>query len=116
MPEYKIESLPKWAQERIYTLERDLREANARFAAISGATDGRIMVSRLQERTIFLGDECVRFEVNEHKIPGFRRHWLEARILAKGEQYADALVIHADESIGVMPESSNAIRIWVPGF
>lgn len=116
----RIESLPIWAQDKIHLLERDLATAQSRINQIGSTIDGRIVVTHLNDRIAFPGDEEVCFFVNNDPIAASRgvnrRHWLHARILRQDESHHDELLVHGDEPLTVSPESSNSIRVRVIGF
>lgn len=91
-----VTKLPKWAQQRIEVLERDLERAHKQLA--EGPADSRIFADPYIHNRPLGEDEIIRFHLRE----GFH---IDARL--RGER----LEIHGVEQFVVAPRSSNVIEV-----
>lgn len=95
-----VSKLPKWAQQKIDTLERDV--AHWKEKATAGPEESDTFVAFSSERRPLGKRAYIEFQV----LPGHR-----GQITAYLDDDAGELVIHGGDRIMVLPQASNAIRL-----
>lgn len=99
-----VKKLPKWAQNLIYKLERDLESAHAKLSA--GPEDSNTIADPHSDPFRPLGtDTTIRFKVGEEW-----HEYIDVRVRTdhKGESY---IYLMGGDSISIEPESSNTATV-----
>lgn len=97
--------LPKWAQEELATLERNLSDARSRFTKI-GAVSGPVVVEPFYPTPIHFPEGTqVRFKVGERYD-----HYIDIQI-SKGRP--NTIQIRAGESVSIIPDASNSLYVEI---
>lgn len=105
MNEFDASKLPKYAQERISVLERELNELQARFDALSTNQRSDLYYQEMLEDPRYLPSRAtVVFVMGERPYP-------HIRVSFRTEGAEKFIDVNGDGTLSITPNASNSIRI-----
>lgn len=105
MNEFDASKLPKYAQERIAVLERDLNKLQARFDALSTNQRSDLYYKEMLEEPRYLPPRAtVVFVMGEGPYP-------HIRVSFRTEGSEKFIDVNGDGTLAITPNASNSIRI-----
>ena len=98
-------TLPKWAQNELARLERDLEYTRAKLA--QAPDDSRVFANPYSDAPQPLGDADVEFRVNDHD---------KFKVGLDDVRDGTVLTVYGGDTLQIEPQASNVVRVRLRRF